>query len=51
MNTIVGTITSLIIGGAVASVTLVTLVTSQTSTDGNSPVDSTNVEVQYGATE
>lgn len=48
MNTIIGTITSLIIGGAVASVTLVTVVSSQTAVDGKSPVDSTNVEVHYG---
>ncbi len=48
MNTLVGTIASLVIGGAVASVTLVTVVTSQTSSGDRSPVDSTNVEVQYG---
>ena len=48
VNTLVGTIASLVIGGAVASVTLVTVVTSQTSSGDRSPVDSTNVEVQYG---
>ena len=48
MNTLVGTIASLVIGGAVASVPLVPVVTSQTSSGARSPVGSTNVEVQYG---
>jgi hypothetical protein len=48
VNGLIGTISALVIGGAVASVTIVTLVSSQTSVSGDSPVDSTNVEVQYG---
>ena len=50
-TTILATIGSLIAGGVVATVTIVGLVSSQTSPSGSSPTDVTQpVNIDYGST-
>lgn len=48
LGTIAGTFASLLIGGAVATVTTMGLVSSQTSATGASPADVNAPVVQYG---
>lgn len=50
LGTIAGAVASLIVGGAVAAVTLVGLVSSSTGADGASPADVQEPIVQYGET-
>ena len=49
MGTIVGTIVSLIVGGAVASVTVIGLVNSQTGPVDHSPANINQPVIQYGS--
>lgn len=50
-GSIAATIGSIIVGGAVATITIVSLVSSQTSADGRSPANADNPVVQYGTIE
>jgi hypothetical protein len=50
VGTILGIIGSLVIGGAVATATVIGVVNAQTGTTGNSPADATQqVFVDYGS--
>lgn len=49
MGTIVGTVASLVVGGIVASATIIGVVSSQTGADGASPGDVNNPVVEYGS--
>ncbi|CAB4741664.1 hypothetical protein GCM10027270_22300 [Nocardioides ginkgobilobae] len=51
MGTILGTVAAMIVGGAVAAVTVVGVVSSQTSPQGDSPANVNAPVVQYGATQ
>lgn len=51
MGTILGTVAAMIVGGAVAAVTVVGVVSSQTSPQGDSPASVNAPVVQYGATQ
>lgn len=51
LATILGTAVSLVIGGAVAVVTVMGLVSSQTGPDEVSPANVENPVVQYGSVE
>lgn len=42
---------SILVGGAVATVTLVSLVSAQTGADGESPADVNEPVVEYGTTD
>ncbi len=48
IGTIVGTVGSLLVGAAVATVTVIGLVQSQTGADGQSPANVNQPIVQYG---
>ena len=50
MIKILGTVGSLVAGGAVAAVTVVGLVSSQTGTSGESPANVNQPVVDYGTT-
>ncbi len=51
-TTIIATIGSLLAGGVIAAVTVVGLVSSQTSPSGQSPTDVTQpVKIDYGSTQ
>lgn len=49
MGTIIGTIASLLIGGVVATATVIGVVSSQTGDSAGSPADVTQPVVQYGS--
>lgn len=51
LGTIAATLGSVLVGGAVAAVTIVGLVSSQTSAEGASPANVNQPVVQYGTTE
>lgn len=51
MGTILGTVAAMIVGGAVAAVTVVGVVSSQTRPQGDSPANVNAPVVQYGATQ
>ncbi len=51
LGTIAATLGSVLVGGTVAAVTVVGLVTSQTSVKGDSPANVNQPVVEYGATE
>jgi hypothetical protein len=51
VGTIVGTIASLIVGGVVASATIIGVVSSQTGADGASPGNVNQPVVEYGSTD
>jgi hypothetical protein len=51
VGTILGTVAAMIVGGAVAAVTVVGVVSSQTSPSGDSPANVNAPVVQYGATQ
>jgi hypothetical protein len=51
VGTILGTVAAMIVGGAVAAVTVVGVVSSQTSPQGDSPANVNAPVVQYGATQ
>lgn len=50
MGSILGTVAAVIVGGAVATVTVVGVVSSQTSPQGQSPANVNAPVVQYGST-
>lgn len=50
MGTVIGTIVSLVVGGAVAAVTVIGVVNSQTDADGASPANVNQPVVAYGST-
>lgn len=49
MGSIVGTIASIVIGAALATGTIVGVVSSQTSASGDSPANVEKPEIQYGS--
>ena len=51
INNILGGIAALLTGGALAAATVYGVVTSQTGAPEQSPVDSSDVAVDYGTTE
>ena len=51
LGTIAATLGSILVGGTVATVTVMGLVSSQTSAQGQSPADVNQPVVQYGSNE
>lgn len=51
INTIIGGIAALLTGGALAAVTVYGVVSGQTGAPEQSPVNSSDVAVDYGTTE
>ncbi len=51
IGTIVGTIVSFFVGGAVATITIIGLVDSQTGPTGTSPASVSQPVVDYGTTQ
>lgn len=49
MGSVIGTVASIIVGGVVATVTVVGVVNSQTSAPEESPGDVHNISVEYGS--
>ncbi len=49
MGTIIGTIVSIVVGGTVATVTVVGLVSSQTAAPDKSPVSVNSPAIDYGS--
>ncbi|MEP9365491.1 hypothetical protein ABLE68_21160 [Nocardioides sp. CN2-186] len=49
MQAILITMVSLVVGGALAGATVVGLVNSQTAAPDKSPIDSSNVTLDYGS--
>ena len=49
MQTIVITVVSVFVGGALAGASVVGLVNSQTAAPSQSPIDSSNVSLDYGS--
>lgn len=50
MGSIVGIVASLFVGGAVATATIVGVISSQTSPPGESPANVSQPVVEYGST-
>jgi len=50
VGSILGTLGAMIVGGAVASVTIVGVVSATTGTDGDSPANVNAPIVEYGST-
>lgn len=51
MNSIIGGIAALIVGGGLATATVFGLVSSQTSTSGDSPTNVNQPVIPYGSTD
>lgn len=51
LSTILGAVGSTVVGGVVATVTVVGLVSSQTGAEGESPANVNQPIVEYGSTE
>ena len=49
IGSIFGIVASVLVGGAVAAVTVVGVIDSQTSTDGRSPVNVSQPVIDYGS--